>query len=342
MNETIANLMKEKPPTPDVEADLLENNVNYELQNQAWNKIPSCPFCKAPTALRVFPAKGKLLAHVCTNSKCEVNKSGWAPLPFYICDADIYDLAPSVLLGTVDKLALIGQYPDTLRRIYGMFGAAPWRELATGRLRVPMVLTHYEAGPAAFGCEGLYTLLHTYAHVFMRAISEFSGLDLGSISEYLFPADLAFVVYRNGTTMDLGNLSALWRNFNNMFLEHILQPKTLMCGSGSLCDTNPHKPGACPDCVMVPETSCLASNQLLSRSVLRGGPAPREDKDHHPLTPLLCGQCSIASACTSCMLNGHWTRLWSSYLSQPILVNWFRCLKNPLRDSPACKPRPMP
>lgn len=127
----------------------------------------------------------------------------------------------------------------------------------------------------------VYTLLHTYAHVFMRAISEFSGLDLGSISEYLFPADLAFVVYRNGTTMDLGNLSALWRNFNNMFLEHILQPKTLMCGSGSLCDTNPHKPGACPDCVMVPETSCLASNQLLSRAVLRGGPAPREDKDHH-------------------------------------------------------------
>lgn len=126
----------------------------------------------------------------------------------------------------------------------------------------------------------VYTLLHTYAHIFMRSISEFSGLDLGSVSEYLFPADLAFVVYRNGTTMDLGNLSALWRNFNNTFLEHLLQPKTLMCGSGSLCDTNPHKPGACPDCVMAPETSCLASNQLLSRAVLRGGPAPREDKDH--------------------------------------------------------------
>ncbi|ABM39977.1 hypothetical protein [Polaromonas naphthalenivorans] len=126
----------------------------------------------------------------------------------------------------------------------------------------------------------VYTLLHTYAHVFMKSISEYSGLDLGSLSEYLFPADMAFVVYRNGTTMDLGNLSALWRNFNNIFLEHLLASKTLMCGSGSLCDTNPHKPGACPDCVMVPETSCLASNQLLSRAVLRGGPAPREDKDH--------------------------------------------------------------
>jgi hypothetical protein len=140
----------------------------------------------------------------------------------------------------------------------------------------------------------VYTLLHTYAHIFMRSISEFSGLDLGSISEYLFPADLAFVVYRNGTTMDLGNLSALWRNFNNTFLEHLLSPKTLMCGSGSLCDTNPHKPGACPDCIMVPETSCLASNQLLSRAVLRGGPAPREDKDHQGLE--ITGFLNIAHA----------------------------------------------
>src|SRR5690606_26193917 len=48
----------------------------------------------------------------------------------------------------------------------------------------------------------VYTLLHTYAHSLMKAVAEHSGLDLGSLGEYLFPADLAFVVYRNGTTMD--------------------------------------------------------------------------------------------------------------------------------------------
>jgi len=120
----------------------------------------------------------------------------------------------------------------------------------------------------------VYTLLHTYAHTFMKAITEFSGLDLSSLGEYLFPADLAFVVYRNGTTMDLGNLSALWRNYNTTFLEQILSPRTMMCGSGSLCDSSG---GACPDCIMMPETSCVASNRLLSRAVLREGPAPRED-----------------------------------------------------------------
>jgi len=119
-----------------------------------------------------------------------------------------------------------------------------------------------------------YTLLHTYAHVVMKAVSEFSGLDMGSLSEYIFPCDLAFVVYRNATTMDLGYMSALWRNSNTDFLEHLGSHESLQCGSGSLCET---KGGACPDCIVVPETSCIASNRLLSRSVLGGGLAPRED-----------------------------------------------------------------
>ena len=123
----------------------------------------------------------------------------------------------------------------------------------------------------------VYTLLHSYAHVLMKSIAEFSGLDVGSLGEYLFPADLAFVVYRNGTTMDLGNLSSLWRNENNRFLGHLLETSTHRCNSGSLCDLHG---GACPDCIMVPETSCIAQNRLLSRSVLLGGNAPREDRTH--------------------------------------------------------------
>lgn len=120
----------------------------------------------------------------------------------------------------------------------------------------------------------VYTLLHSYAHLIMKSVAEFSGLDLGSLGEYLFPADLAFVIYRNGVTMDLGNLSSLWRNENNDFLGQLLEASSHRCNSGSLCDS---RGGACPDCLMVPETSCVASNQLLSRAVLKGGVAPRED-----------------------------------------------------------------
>ncbi len=123
----------------------------------------------------------------------------------------------------------------------------------------------------------VYTLLHSYAHVLMKNVAELSGLDLGSMGEYIFPLDLAFVVYRNGTTMDLGNLSSLWRNENNRFLSRLLEASTHRCNSGRLCDS---AGGACPDCIMIPETSCIAQNQLLSRAVLKGGSAPREDATH--------------------------------------------------------------
>lgn len=136
-------------------------------------------------------------------------------------------------------------------------------------------LQHLQKAPKGLTYYYAYTLLHTLAHVMMKQISEFSGLDQGSLSEYIFPADLAFVVYRSGTTMDLGNLSALWRNSGIPFLRSLLRHKATDCGSGSLCL---HRGGACPDCVMVPETSCVAGNALLSRSVLRGNGRPRQDE----------------------------------------------------------------
>lgn len=119
----------------------------------------------------------------------------------------------------------------------------------------------------------VYTLLHTMAHHIIHTVSEFSGLDLGSLGEYIFPADLAFVIYRNGMTMDLGNLSSMWRNNGLSFLNRILEPKSLSCGLGMLCE---NRGGACPDCIMVPEVTCIAQNKLLSRSILKGGSGPRE------------------------------------------------------------------
>ena len=46
------------------------------------------------------------------------------PLPFLLVDTDIYRAAPSVLLGTIDKLALLGQNTNTIDKIGGMFGMA--------------------------------------------------------------------------------------------------------------------------------------------------------------------------------------------------------------------------
>ena len=126
----------------------------------------------------------------------------------------------------------------------------------------------------------VYTLLHTMAHQLIGIASELSGLDLGSFGEHLFVPNLAFIVYRRGTTMDLGNLSSMWRNYTdvtlgNLVLHRMATRETLRCGSETVCTM---RGGACPDCILIPENACLTRNELLSRSVLNGGGVPKWDQ----------------------------------------------------------------
>jgi hypothetical protein len=131
----------------------------------------------------------------------------------------------------------------------------------------------------------VYTLLHTMAHHLIGVSASMSGLDLGSFGEHIFVPDLAFLVYRRGMTMDLGNLSSMWRDrgdpvIGNEVLDRMVSPESLRCGSESVCT---HHGGACPDCILVPETACLTRNELLSRSVLSGRGSPRWDANASPL-----------------------------------------------------------
>lgn len=125
----------------------------------------------------------------------------------------------------------------------------------------------------------VYLLLHTLSHQMMHSLADSSGVDRDGIGEHIFPADLAFVIYRKGMTPDLGNISAMWRNNASEFLRRALDPRMLRCGSGSLCDV---RGGACPACVMVSEVSCIASNLLLSRAVLKGGKGPEWEPKSAP------------------------------------------------------------
>jgi hypothetical protein len=163
-------------------------------------------------------------------------------------------------LGCVD-LALLAAHP---------------RNFAAAMLASALVMSGYleehdrKSDPTIYTMT--YALLHSYSHYIMQGIQQFSGLDLGSMGEYLFPCDLAFVVYRNGMTLDLGDLSALWRNHHEAFLSFLRNyPTSLGCNLGNLCMT---KGGACPDCVMIPEVICLTANKYLSRSTLIGRGRP--------------------------------------------------------------------
>jgi len=133
-------------------------------------------------------------------------------------------------------------------------------------------LTAHDSPSVSRIYDAVYSLLHSYAHHVMKGVSTYSGLDLSSLGEYVFPADLAFVVYRTGMTIDLGNLSALWRNNWLQFLEYLARYNwTLGCNLGALCT---RQGGACPDCLMIPEVCCIAANRYLSRSLLIGNGKP--------------------------------------------------------------------
>jgi hypothetical protein len=125
----------------------------------------------------------------------------------------------------------------------------------------------------------VYMLLHSFSHQLIHSLADASGLDRDGIGEYIFPADLAFTIFRKGMTPDLGNISAMWRNHAMDFLRRSVDSRMLRCGSGSLCDS---RGGACPACIMVSEVSCSSSNLLLSRSVLKGGPAPEWEVANSP------------------------------------------------------------
>lgn len=173
----------------------------YKSARERWLKLSSCPFCGnkdgSLLALRRHSGTGaNAMGHYCTAPK---EKCSWnarfakpTPLPFYIVDEDIYDLAPSVLLGTVDKLAAIGQSQGTIRKFFGMFGFAPLVETDSERLYVPMKPKDWDGQPGAAGTGALFPsfasgekrffdpfpalLIQDEAHLLDESLGTFSGL----------------------------------------------------------------------------------------------------------------------------------------------------------------------
>ena len=66
--------------------------------------LENCPVCRQPLTVR-FDAESWTMQHICSNAGCDMA----GILPVWGIDDEIYRHAPSVLVGTVDKLAQLGQ-----------------------------------------------------------------------------------------------------------------------------------------------------------------------------------------------------------------------------------------
>ncbi|MGC4036048.1 MAG: helicase-related protein [Chitinophagaceae bacterium] len=76
-----------------------------ENERQRWKKVVSCPSCKTNSVAVDFDEETVRVIHRCANKHCEF-KSG--EIPVYVIDNEIYRYLPSVMVGTIDKLAGIG------------------------------------------------------------------------------------------------------------------------------------------------------------------------------------------------------------------------------------------
>ncbi|MBZ7925011.1 DEAD/DEAH box helicase family protein [Ensifer adhaerens] len=167
----------------------------YQDAQASYNKVPACPCCGEATGLRRYRAAGgkERAVIVCFDEKCDWNRSHGriAPLPFLLTDDTIYQRAPAILLGTVDKLAMIGQTTTTITDILGMFGLARWigpdghfsnpfqeQDLARGPQSVGAspVFPAYDGGKKIFKDPFPSLIIQDEAHLLEESLGTFSGL----------------------------------------------------------------------------------------------------------------------------------------------------------------------
>ncbi|SFD47317.1 Helicase conserved C-terminal domain-containing protein [Bosea sp. CRIB-10] len=177
----------------------------YRELRTAYDKVPTCPGCGSQTGLRRYEVEGptaKRLAILCFDRRCRWNQAHGqlTPLPFLLTDDTIYARAPSVLLGTVDKLAMLGQDTNTVAKVVGMFGLARWVG-PTGHLDTPRRTDNLRDGPGATGYAPVFPayrngqrvfhdpfpalIIQDEAHLLEESLGTFSGL-FDTLLEHVF------------------------------------------------------------------------------------------------------------------------------------------------------------
>jgi hypothetical protein len=186
------------PPLGDTEADRAarRRSERYKETLEAYDKLRTCPCCGSPTGMRRYPAQDRRVGIVCFNDACEWNQANppaphRVPLPFLLTDDTVYQRAPAVVLGTIDKLALIGQHDRTINAVVGMFGASRFMNPENRHFQMPRgsrSLTRaadegwarlrpaYADGAAIFHDPFPSLVIQDEGHLLEESLGTFSGL----------------------------------------------------------------------------------------------------------------------------------------------------------------------
>lgn len=112
----------------------------------------------------------------------------------------------------------------------------------------------------------VFCLLHTFSHLCLKQAALLAGLERTSLSEYILPRRLEFILYANHRqNATIGALTALFEQAVPEWLRAV--------GDSRRCVYDPvcaEKGGNCHACTHLAETSCRFFNLNLSRSFLFG------------------------------------------------------------------------
>lgn len=140
------------------------------------------------------------------------------------------------------------------------------REARTAVIENAVVPMATEDHPQEAGAAVL-RLIHSYSHRVMRHLSALAGIERESLSEYLLPYHLGFIVYAAGRgEFVLGGLQAVFETSLHNLLDSVKHAEH-RCALDPGCRSGG---GACMACLHVGEPSCRAYNRYLDRSVLFG------------------------------------------------------------------------
>lgn len=119
----------------------------------------------------------------------------------------------------------------------------------------------------------VFRLIHSYVHTLLQSGKIILGLDIDSLSEYLFPSALSFSIYVSRLQGGMGCLISAFENDLEKWLK-VNYDKMQSCLYDPVCH---EQKGACHACMYV-KFSCRYFNYSLSRNLLIGGVIEDYDK----------------------------------------------------------------
>jgi hypothetical protein len=96
------------------------SQANDGNARQQWKRVISCPSCRTSTVQVDFDSNATRIIHRCTQPNCAFPNG---EIPIYVIDNEIYRYLPCVVVGTIDKLASLGNQ----RKLSQVFGQVDGR-----------------------------------------------------------------------------------------------------------------------------------------------------------------------------------------------------------------------